>query len=129
MRSAPHGKPGTFRSTPSWPTESDGATGPAPCCPPPLDVDALDECAAALAGTHDFTAFTPTDTYHQRFTRDVHRAEWVRTGDVLEFWIEADTFMRHMNRVLVRTMVEGAPADEIEDTARERDALARARLK
>jgi tRNA pseudouridine38-40 synthase len=73
-----------------------------------LDFAALQECAAALVGTHDFTAFTPTDTYHQRFTRDVFRAEWRRTGDVLEFWIEADTFMRNMNRVLVGTMLEVA---------------------
>jgi tRNA pseudouridine38-40 synthase len=73
-----------------------------------LDLGALDECAAALAGTHDFTAFTPTDTYHRRFERDVLRAEWRRAGDVLEFWIEADTFMRNMNRVLVGTMLEAA---------------------
>ena len=32
---------------------------------------ALDACAALLAGTHDFTAFTPTETYHQRFERNV----------------------------------------------------------
>jgi tRNA pseudouridine38-40 synthase len=76
--------------------------------PHPLDFDALDECAAALVGTHDFTAFTPTDTYHQRFTRDVLRAEWRRAGDILEFRIEADTFMRHMNRVLIGTMLEVA---------------------
>jgi tRNA pseudouridine38-40 synthase len=76
--------------------------------PHPLDVDALHGCAAALAGTHDFTAFTPTETYHQRFERDVIRAEWRRDGELLEFWIEADTFMRHMNRVLVGTMLEVA---------------------
>jgi tRNA pseudouridine38-40 synthase len=29
-------------------------------------------------------------------------------GDLLEFWITADTFMRHMNRVLVGTMLEVA---------------------
>jgi tRNA pseudouridine38-40 synthase len=74
-----------------------------------LDVDALRECAAALAGAHDFTAFTPTDTYHQRFDRDVLRAEWLQEdGDILCFRIEADTFMRHMNRVLVGTMLEVA---------------------
>ena len=39
--------------------------------PYPLDEDALGACAAALAGTHDFTAFTPTETYHVRFERDV----------------------------------------------------------
>jgi tRNA pseudouridine38-40 synthase len=76
--------------------------------PHPLDVAALEGCAAALAGTHDFTAFTPTETYHQRFERDVLGAEWRQTGDVLEFWIEADTFMRQMNRVLVGTMLEVA---------------------
>jgi tRNA pseudouridine38-40 synthase len=76
--------------------------------PHPLDFQALEGCAAALVGTHDFTAFTPTETYHQRFERDVLRAEWQHSGELLEFWIEADTFMRHMNRVLVGTMLEVA---------------------
>ncbi len=35
-------------------------------------------------------------------------AEWRADGDLLEFWITADTFMRHMNRVLVGTMVDVA---------------------
>jgi tRNA pseudouridine38-40 synthase len=74
-----------------------------------VDVEALRESAALLVGTHDFTAFTPTDTYHVRFSRDVHAAYWrVRDRDRLEFWIEADTFMRHMNRALVGTMLEVA---------------------
>ena len=29
------------------------------------------QCAAALVGTHDFTAFTPTETDHVRFSREV----------------------------------------------------------
>jgi tRNA pseudouridine38-40 synthase len=73
-----------------------------------VDADALDACAAALRGTHDFTAFTPTQTEHVRFQRDVLGVEWKRAGDVLEFWIEADSFLRHMNRVLVATMLEVA---------------------
>jgi tRNA pseudouridine38-40 synthase len=73
-----------------------------------LDRDALDACAAALPGTHDFTAFTPTVTDHVRFERDVLDARWERDGDLLSFWITADTFMRHMNRVLVGTMLEVA---------------------
>jgi tRNA pseudouridine38-40 synthase len=76
--------------------------------PRPLDREALAACAAALSGSHDFTAFTPTETDHVRFERDVLRAEWVEEpGDVLAFWIAADTFMRHMVRVLVGTMLEG----------------------
>jgi tRNA pseudouridine38-40 synthase len=73
-----------------------------------VDLPALQACAAALAGTHDFTAFTPTASYHRRFERHVRSAAWRRDGDLLLFEIEADTFMRHMNRVLVGTMLEVA---------------------
>ncbi len=79
--------------------------------PRPLDERALSACASALVGTHDFTAFTPTDTYHQRFSREVFAAYWRSSGsagEILEFWIEADAFMRQMNRVLVGTMLEVA---------------------
>jgi tRNA pseudouridine38-40 synthase len=84
--------------------------------PHPVDVQALHACAAALRGTHDFTAFTPTDTQHRRFERDVLAASWRAEGELLRFEIEADAFMRHMNRVLVGTMLEVAggrrsPAD------------------
>jgi tRNA pseudouridine38-40 synthase len=78
--------------------------------PHPLDRSALDVCARILTGKHDFTAFTPTRTDHVRFEREVIRAEWTRTGELLSFWIEADTFMRHMVRVLVGTMLEVAGA-------------------
>jgi tRNA pseudouridine38-40 synthase len=77
-----------------WPTE--------------LDLEALEACAAGLAGEHDFTAFTPSDTDHVRFRRLIFDARWLNDGELLEFWIEADTFMRHMNRVLVGTMLEVA---------------------
>jgi len=76
--------------------------------PHAVDVALLEACADALLGTHDFTAFTPTDTYHRRFRRDVLAAGWRRDGDLLLFEIEADAFMRHMNRVLVGTMLEVA---------------------
>jgi tRNA pseudouridine38-40 synthase len=86
----------------------------------PVDFDLLCRCAALLVGTRDFTAFTPTETYHVRFERDVYAAFWLRGAsrgvvgelqseiDVYQFWIEADTFMRHMNRALVGTMLEVA---------------------
>jgi len=77
----------------------------------PLDVAALEACASALVGEHDFTAFTPAETYHERFSRVVFAAGWRAAGsesELLEFWIEADAFMRQMNRVLVGTMLEVA---------------------
>jgi tRNA pseudouridine38-40 synthase len=80
--------------------------------PRPINRAALDACAPALPGRHDFTAFTPTDTDHVRFERDVIRAEWIdETEHVLAFVIEADTFMRNMVRVLVGTMLDGVSPD------------------
>jgi tRNA pseudouridine38-40 synthase len=83
--------------------------------PYPVETDALDQCGSLLLGTHDFTAFTPTQTEHVRFEREVVRSEWLAhplgepfPGRLLEFWIEADAFMRHMVRVLVGTMLEVA---------------------
>lgn len=76
--------------------------------PHPLDRNALAACAAALLGEHDFTAFTPTQTEHVRFTRRVHAAGWTDDGDVVVFRIEADAFMRNMVRALVGTMLEVA---------------------
>jgi tRNA pseudouridine38-40 synthase len=104
----------------------------------------LQRCAEALPGSHDFTAFTPAQTEHVRFEREIIQAEWRRGavlgdraaaggGELLEFWIEADAFMRNMVRVLVGTILEvgagrqpfdeferllqGAPRSEAGDTA------------
>jgi tRNA pseudouridine38-40 synthase len=77
--------------------------------PRAISLSGLNRCAKSLLGTHDFTAFTPTQTEHVHFARQIFDAEWTRAcRDVLEFWIEGDSFMRHMNRVLVGTMLEVA---------------------
>jgi tRNA pseudouridine38-40 synthase len=85
-----------------------------------LDRAVLDECAALLPGVHDFTAFTRTDTIHQRFERHVLRSEWIDEPDgVVGFWIEADAFMRNMVRILVGTMLRTAQGrDSVEHFAR-----------
>jgi len=108
--------------------------------PYPTETDALDRCGSLLLGTHDFTAFTPTQTEHVRFEREILRSEWLAhplgepfPGRLLEFWIEADAFMRNMVRVIVGTMLEvsagrrsledfealldGAPRDAAGETA------------
>jgi tRNA pseudouridine38-40 synthase len=104
-----------------------------------VDRAELARCGDALRGTHDFTAFTPTQTDHVRFDRDIFRADWhekpaiLGEGAVFELWIEADAFMRNMVRVLVGTILEvasgrrsfedfqsllqGAPRERAGDTA------------
>lgn len=76
--------------------------------PRPLERPLLSDCASALVGRHDFTAFTPAETEHSYFRCNVLSARWHEQGDLLEFWIEADMFLRHMNRVLVGTMLDVA---------------------
>ena len=75
--------------------------------PRPLDLGELQTAAALLPGAHDFTAFTPTETQHKVFRRNVLAAAWADEGDELHFTIEADSFLRHMVRTLVGTMLEG----------------------
>jgi tRNA pseudouridine38-40 synthase len=73
-----------------------------------VDREALDTCATALPGTHDFTAFTPTQTDHVHFDRNILAASWTQEDDILSFQITADAFMRNMVRVLVGTQLEVA---------------------
>ncbi len=75
--------------------------------PHPIDEALLVRSAACLPGEHDFTAFTPTETQHERFRRRVVDAAWEHRGDELHFTITADSFLRHMVRTLVGTMLEG----------------------
>jgi len=77
----------------------------------PVDETALAEAAVLLHGEHDFRAFTPTQTQHEVFTRTVEEAVWRREGDLLVFEITADSFLRHMVRALVGTMVDLAPGE------------------
>jgi tRNA pseudouridine38-40 synthase len=75
--------------------------------PRPLDEGALAAQAALLLGVHDFRAFTPAETQHEVFQRVVSDACWERRGEHLDFEITADSFLRHMVRTLVGTMVQG----------------------
>ena len=61
--------------------------------PHPVDLATLQACAALLPGEHDFSAFTP-------------EADWERRGDHLHFTVTADSFLRHMVRTLVGTMLQ-----------------------
>jgi tRNA pseudouridine38-40 synthase len=76
-----------------------------------LDEAALNRAAQLLLGEHDFRAFTPTDTQHEVFVRIVERAVWIRRDDHLDFEITADSFLRHMVRTLVGTMLETGPEE------------------
>jgi tRNA pseudouridine38-40 synthase len=79
--------------------------------PRPLELARLQESAALLPGEHDFRAFTPTETQHDVFVRTILAARWHERGDALELELTADSFLRHMVRTLVGTMLEREPDD------------------
>ncbi len=80
--------------------------------PWPIDEEWLADSARLLLGKHDFRAFTPTETQHEVFLRNVRAASWHVRGDALELELTADSFLRHMVRTLVGTMLE-LPPDRI----------------
>lgn len=90
--------------------------------PRSLDEERLAAAAALLRGEHNFRAFTPTETQHDSFMRIVERAEWIRRGDHLDFEITADSFLRHMVRTLVGTMVDGPELEPLLGGADRADA-------
>jgi tRNA pseudouridine38-40 synthase len=79
--------------------------------PYPLHEEQLAESAELILGRHDFRAFTPTETQHRVFVRTVESAVWHRRGDALELELTADSFLRHMVRTLVGTMLELPPRE------------------
>jgi tRNA pseudouridine38-40 synthase len=94
--------------------------------PRAFDVEQLQAQAALLVGEHDFRAFTKTETHHDVLVRVVQDARWIEESDLLVFEITANSFLRHMVRTLVGTMLdgvdvapllEGRPRDEAGQTA------------
>jgi len=77
-----------------------------------LDFERLHASAALIVGSHDFRAFTPSETQHRMFVRTVEEARWVEAADgAVVFEITARSFLRHMVRTLVGTMLEQTPAE------------------
>jgi tRNA pseudouridine38-40 synthase len=84
-----------------------------------LSHDVLGDCCDAVLGEHDFRAFTPAESQHAVFRRIVLAADWQEQGDELVFRVEADSFLRHMVRTLVGTMLQTAAGERPpEDFAR-----------
>ncbi len=79
--------------------------------PYPVDLERLARSAGLLVGKHDFRAFTPTETQHDSFVRTVESSAWHERGDHLDFEVTADSFLRHMVRTLVGTMLEREPEE------------------
>ena len=73
----------------------------------PLDVERMNEAAAVLLETSDFTTFAKLNSNNKTNICRVYRAEWqVGNDGVLRFTIRADRFLRNMVRAIVGTLVD-----------------------
>ena len=73
----------------------------------PLDVDRMNEAAAVLAETDDFTSFAKLNSNNKTNRCRIVEARWtVGDGGVLCFTIRADRFLRNMVRAIVGTLVD-----------------------
>lgn len=72
----------------------------------PLDVQTMNKAAALLTGEHDFECFSKVHTDVNHFLCDIKKANWKENGEMLEFTITANRFLRGMVRSIVGTLID-----------------------
>jgi tRNA pseudouridine38-40 synthase len=90
-----------------------------------VDTEMLQRAAAVLVGEHDFAALTPSAHLYHHCVREVRHAAWSPVAGTPEwvFEISASSFLHHMVRVAVGSMVDVAQGrmshEEFETALRE----------
>lgn len=71
----------------------------------PLDLDVINEAAALVVGTHDFSAFMSTGREVETAIRTVSLSQWEKQGKFLVYSVQGNGFLYNMVRILVGTML------------------------
>ena len=82
--------------------------------PRKLDVNAMRAAAAKLLGNHDFTSFRATQCQAKSPIKTLDKIEIMQNGDEIIFEFSARSFLHHMVRNIVGTLIEiglGKPYD------------------
>lgn len=74
----------------------------------PPELSFLQQLSAQLLGQHDFKAFQGGSCHAKSSVRIVHEAFWERQGPLLIFQIRAQSFLHHMVRFIVGSLLETA---------------------
>lgn len=82
-----------------------------------LDVDAMRYAADHFIGTHDFKSFKGRRSITKTTIRKINKIDIKQKGDIIDIWIDGDSFMRNMVRIMVGTLLE------IGNSQRERDSI------
>ncbi len=82
--------------------------------PRKLDVDAMRTAANKLIGNHDFTSFRASECQAKSPIKTLDKIEIIQNGDEIIFEFSARSFLHHMVRNIVGTLIEiglGKPYD------------------
>ncbi len=71
-----------------------------------LDIRKLQEAAAVIAGSHDFTAFSKRNTQVKDFNCSITTSDWFIENDLIIYNVIGNRFLRGMVRGLVGTMLK-----------------------
>ena len=74
--------------------------------PEALDVDAMQEAARLLLGTHDFSAFCANKKMKKSTVRTIKAFRLERVGEEIRFTVTGNGFLHNMVRILVGTLIE-----------------------
>jgi tRNA pseudouridine38-40 synthase len=75
----------------------------------PLDVEAMDEAAGRLIGTHDFSSFRAAGDTSESPVKEIRSSRVERApgrDDLIVYTVEASSFLQHMVRALAGTLIE-----------------------
>ena len=72
----------------------------------PLDLEAMNKAAAVFPGEHDFNSMRSLGSNEKTTVRRVLASEWRRQEQFLIYRVEATSFLRHMVRTMVATMID-----------------------
>lgn len=71
-----------------------------------LDIEAMNESAAALLKYTNFKCFSKSKTDVKTYNCELFYAKWEQQGDLLLFKISANRFLRNMVRAIVGTLID-----------------------
>lgn len=72
--------------------------------PAPLDVKKMQEAAEYLLGNHDFTSFRAAACQAKSPIRTLDKLDVIRSGEEIDFIVEARSFLHHQVRNMVGTL-------------------------
>jgi tRNA pseudouridine38-40 synthase len=90
-----------------------------------LNLKKMRQAASCLVGEHDFSTFRSSGCGAKTPFRTLKKAHIQKSGDFLEIWLEADSFLQYMARNITGTLVEVGlgrfSPDDVERMLKSRD--------